>query len=75
MPDYLNKNGLTYTEEDLIGYAQDDGVTLEEYIQSKDFEPIEPEETVETPVIETPVETSVETQDLLSRLESGDYDY
>ena len=30
MPDYLNKNGETYTEQELIGYAEEENLTLEE---------------------------------------------
>ena len=38
MPDYLNKNGYTYTEQQLMAYADKEGLSLEEYIQSKSFE-------------------------------------
>ena len=66
MPDYLNKNGETYTEEELIGYAEDEGLTLEDYMQTKSFEVIEP-----STVSDSGDGSSV----LLDRLESGDYDY
>ena len=41
MPDYLNKNGETYTEQELIGYAEEEGLTLEEYIGTKTFEVVD----------------------------------
>ena len=34
MPEYLHENGHTYNEQELIGYAQEDGVTLEEYLRT-----------------------------------------
>ena len=37
MPDYLNKNGETYTEQELISYARLEGLTLQEYISNKTF--------------------------------------
>jgi len=32
---YQHKNGFTYTEEELKGYAGEEGKSLEEYIKSK----------------------------------------
>ena len=46
MPDYLNKNGETYTEQELISYARLEGLTLQEYIGNKTFEKVdEPKDT------------------------------
>ena len=41
MADYLNKNGETYTEQELIGYAKEEGLTLEEYVKTKTFKIVE----------------------------------
>ena len=38
---YLNKNGETYTEDELIGYAEEEGLSLEEYMETKTFSIIE----------------------------------
>ena len=42
MPNYLNKNGETYTEQELISYARLEGLTLQEYISNKTFEKVDP---------------------------------
>ena len=38
---YLNKNGETYTEDELIGYADEEGLSLEEYMETKTFTMVE----------------------------------
>lgn len=47
MPDYLNKNGETYTEQELIGYAEEENLTLEEYMSTKTFEVVDPGKTTD----------------------------
>ena len=42
MLEYLNKNGKTYTEAEIQAWANRAGVSLQEYIDSKTFEVIEP---------------------------------
>ena len=38
---YLNKNGETYTEDELIGYAEEEGLSLDEYMETKTFTMVE----------------------------------
>ena len=47
---FKNINGETYNEQELIGYAEEEGVTLEQYMQDKTFEMVEDEETAVTTV-------------------------
>jgi len=54
---FKNINGETYNEQELIGYAKEDGMTLEQYMQDKTFEMIEVDESDET--VTTTTETDV----------------
>ena len=48
MSEYLNNtNGVTYTEEEIAGYAKDDGVTVDRYMQDRDFTLVQPKEEKE----------------------------
>ena len=41
MPNYLNKNGETYSKQELMGYAQDENLSFDDYMKTKSFEIIE----------------------------------
>ena len=44
MPDYLNKNGYTYSEEELIKFAEEENMKLKDYMKAKSFTEIKPDE-------------------------------
>ena len=43
MPDYLNKNGYVYTEQELQDYALEDNMSFDDYLKSKSFTKVDTE--------------------------------
>ena len=66
MLEYLNKNGKTYTEAEIQAWANRAGVSLQEYIDSKTFEVIEPGKAKDSTV-----DPTVSQDDMGSGLDDG----
>ena len=43
MPDYLNKNGYVFTEQELQDYALEDNMSFDDYLKSKSFTKVDTE--------------------------------
>jgi len=52
MPDYLNKNGFTYTAQELEEYAQQENMSFDDYLKSKSFTEVDTESIARESAIE-----------------------
>jgi len=72
MPEYLNKNGTIYTENDLQPWANKAGVSLQEYIDSKSFEIVDAGKAQDSTVDPTVSQNNTGSQSVDGSSESQD---